>query len=72
MHWFLSGGSNKGEHGKDLAPTANDAEEKENGLPTPDGYLMIFRGLVAYDSKCCQKVARREVYMAEPATPPFL
>jgi len=33
---------------------------------------MIFGGSAAYDSKCRQKVARCEVYMAEPATPPFL
>ena len=38
----------------------------------PDGYLMIFGGSVAYDSKRRQKVARHEVYMAEPATPSFL
>ena len=33
---------------------------------------MIFGGSAAYDSKCRQKVARREVYTAQPATPPFL
>ena len=33
---------------------------------------MIFRGSVAYDSKRHQKVARRKVNMAQPATPPFL
>ena len=33
---------------------------------------MIFGGSAAYDSKRHQKVARHEVYMAEPATPPFL
>ena len=38
----------------------------------PDGCLMIFEGLAAYDSKCHQKVAHREIYMAQPATPPFL
>ena len=27
---------------------------------------------MTYDSKCHQKVARRDVYMAQPATPPFL
>ena len=38
----------------------------------PNGALMIFGGSAAYDSKRRQKVARREVYMAEPATPAFL
>ena len=51
MKRFLFGGSNKGEHGKDLDPSMDDAEEKDSGFPTSDGYLMIFRGLAAYDSK---------------------
>ena len=50
----------------------DDAKEKDDSFPTPDGCLMIFRGLVAYDSKRRQKVARREVYMAEPTTLAFL
>ena len=37
-----------------------------------DGCLMIFGGSAAYDSKHRQKLARREVYTAEPATPTFL
>ena len=49
--WFLSGGSNKGEHTKDPAPTTNDAEEKDNDFPTLEGCLMIFGGPEAYDSK---------------------
>ena len=72
MRRFLSGGSNKGEQGKDPAPTADDAEEKDDGFPTLDGCLMIFGGSAAYGSNRRQKVARREVYMAQPATPPFL
>ena len=72
MKRFLSGGSNKGEHGKDPTPTTDDAEEKVDGFPTSDGYLMIFGGSAAYGSKRHQKVACREVYMAQPATPPFL
>ena len=51
MRQFLSGGSNKGEHGKDPYPTMDDAEGKDGGFPTPDGYLMIFGGSEAYDSK---------------------
>jgi len=50
----------------------DDAEEKDDGFPMPYGCLMIFRGSATYDSKRHQKVARREVYMAQPATPPFL
>ena len=72
MRRFLSEGFNKGEHGKDPAPTTDDAEEKDDGFPTPDGYLMIFGGSAAYDSKRRQKVARREVYTTAPATPAFL
>ena len=72
MRKFLSGGSNKGEQGKEPAPATNDTEEKDDSFPMPDSCLMIFGGSAAYDSKCCQKVARREVYMAQPATPPFL
>ena len=37
-----------------------------------DGCLMIFEGSVAYDSKRCQKLVRREVYTAEPVVPSFL
>ena len=33
---------------------------------------MIFEGSAAYNSKCCQKLACREVYTAEPAMPSFL
>ena len=50
----------------------DDAEEKDDNFPTLDGCLMIFGGSMAYDSKHHQKVARRQVYMAQPATPPFL
>ena len=72
MRKFLSGGSNKGEQGKEPAPTTDDAKEKDDGFPTPYGCLMIFGGSVAYGSKRHQKVARRKVYTAQPATPPFL
>ena len=59
-------------HRKDPDPTADDAEEKDGNFPTPDGCLMIFGGSEAYDSKRRQKIARREVYATEPATPAFL
>ena len=51
MKQFLSGGSNKGEHGKDPNPTIDDAEGKDGGFSTLDGCLMIFGGSVSYDSK---------------------
>ena len=72
MRKFLSGGSNKGEQGKEPAPAMDDAEEKDNGFPMPNGCLMIFGGSAAYDSKRRQKVMRCEVSMTEPATPTFL
>ena len=72
MKWFLSGGSNKGEHGKDLDLTTDDAEGKDGGFSTLDGYLMIFGRSAAYDSKHRQKIVRREVYTTKPATPTFL
>ena len=37
-----------------------------------DGCLMIFKGLVAYNSKRRQKVTRHEVYKTELTTPTFL
>ena len=36
------------------------------------GFLMIFGGSAAYDSKRRQKLACREVYTIEPAVPSFL
>ena len=42
MRKFLSRNSNKGEQGKEPAPTMDDAEEKDNGFPTLNGRLMIF------------------------------
>ena len=51
MRRFLSRGSNKGEHGKDPAPIVDNAKEKDNAFPMPDGCLMIFVGSAAYDSK---------------------
>ena len=72
MTRFLSGGSNKGEHRKEPKLATYDVEGKDDGFLTLDSCLMIFRGSVAYDSKCSQKLARREVYMTEPAAPFFL
>ena len=68
----MSSGSNKGEHRKDPKLAADDAEGKDGGFPTPDGCPMIFDGVVAYNSKHRQKLARREVYTVELAVPSFL
>ena len=48
MKWFLSGGSNKGEHRKEPKPVVDDTEGKDDGFQTPDGCLMIFGRAVAY------------------------
>jgi small neutral amino acid transporter SnatA (MarC family) len=69
MKRFLSGGPKKGDQRRNPEPVADDAEEKDGGFPMTDGYLMIFGGTAAYDSKRCQKLARHEVYVAELATP---
>ena len=71
MKQFLSGGSNKREHGKDPDPTIDDVEGKDDGFLTLDGCLMIFGGSTAYDSKCRRKLARHEVYTTKPAAPAF-
>ena len=44
----------------------DNAEEKDDNFPMLDGYLMIFGGSAANDSKRCQKVACCQVYMAQP------
>ena len=72
MKQFLSRGSNKGEHRGNPKPAADTIEGSDGGFPTLDGCLMIFGGSVAKNSKHCQKLARREVYTTEPATPTFL
>jgi hypothetical protein len=53
-------------------PPEDNTEEKEGAFLEMMGYLMIFGGTVAYDSKCRQKLTCCEVYMAESATPAFL
>ena len=47
MKWFLSRGSNKGEHRKDPKPSADDAEGKDGCFLMLDGCLMIFGGSAA-------------------------
>jgi hypothetical protein len=72
MKRFLSGGSKKGDPRRKPELEADNAKEKDGGFPAIDGYLMIFGGTVAYDSKRRQKLARREVYRVGLATPSFL
>ena len=42
MRKFLLRSTNKWEQGKEPAPTADDAEEKDDAFLTPNGALMIF------------------------------
>ena len=72
MRKYLAGGLNKGEQGKEPAPTIDDAEEKDDAFLMPTGALMIFGGSTIYDSKRRQKLTRREVYMTKPAVRVFL
>ena len=50
MKRFFTGGSKKWEQKKAKAE-ADDAREKDDGFPLPDGCLMIFGGPEAYGSK---------------------
>ena len=68
MKQFLSDSSNKGNQRKKPEPAADGAKGKDGGFLTPDGCLMIFGGMAAYDSKHRQKITRCEVYADEPAT----
>ena len=72
MKRFLSRGFNKGEHRKEPKLAIDDAKGKDGGFSALDDCLMIFGGSAAYDSRHRQKLARHEVYTAEPATPSFL
>ena len=62
MKWFLSRGSNKGEHRKEPKPATDNAKGKDGRFLALDGCLMIFGGSAAYNSRCHQKLARRVVY----------
>jgi len=72
MKWFLSSSSDKGNQRNKPEPTVDDAKRNYGGFQTPYGCLMIFDGMVAYESKHRQKIAHREIYTAEPAMPSFL
>lgn len=51
MKPFFIGGSKKWEQKKKPKAEADDAREKDNDFPSPDGCLMIFGGPEAYGSK---------------------
>jgi hypothetical protein len=71
MKKFLADGSRKGEQ-KKPDPEQDDAEGEGDTFPHETSCLMIFGGLESYASKRRQKLERREVYEAKPATPTFL
>jgi hypothetical protein len=72
MKNYLSGGTRKGDQKKRPEPADGDTEGKDNSFPEPNGSLILFGGLAAYESKRRRKLTRREVYAAEPAMPAFL
>jgi hypothetical protein len=72
MKKYLMGGTRKGEQNKRPEPADGDVEGKDDGFPYLDGCLMIFGGPAAYKSRGHQKLTRRELYAAEPATLAFL
>ena len=53
-------------------PRVGSSNNPDDEFPEPDGCLMIFPDPEARGSKRSEKVERREVYSAEPATPSFL
>jgi len=72
MKRFFAGNSIKGDRRRKPEEERKDAGEKEDGFPNVDDCFMIFSESAAYDSKHRRKLERREVYVAEPATPTFL
>ena len=72
MKHFLFGGSKKGDQRKKPEPMVDDAKGKDSGFSMLDGCLMIFDGAAADNSRRRRKLARREVCVAEIATPSFL
>jgi hypothetical protein len=48
---YLSGVSKKGEQKKKPEPGEGDAKGKDDGFPDTDGYLMIFGGPTASESR---------------------
>jgi hypothetical protein len=62
----------EGDQKKKLDLTEDDTKEKEDAFLEMTGYLMIFSGMMSYDSKHHQKLTCHEVYPAEPAVPSFL
>jgi hypothetical protein len=52
MKKYLTGGTRKGEQKKRFEPVDGDAEGKDDDFSNLDRYLMIFRGLATYQSRC--------------------
>ena len=51
MKHFITGGSKKWEQKKKPEAEADDAGERDDGFPLPDGCLMLFGGPEAYGSR---------------------
>ena len=67
MKRFLSGGSDKGNQRKKPEPAIDDAKGKDGNFLTLNGFLMIFDGTAAYDSKHRQKITRaRSTWPSQP------
>jgi hypothetical protein len=71
MKQFLSEGFKKGIRRESPTPQRTMLRRRR-GSSRRRRTALIFGGTAAYDSKRCQKLARHEVYAAEPATPAFL
>ena len=71
MKKWLAGNLKRGEPKKKPEAEAEGEGEKEESFPDHD-VLTIFRGPAAYELRRKQKVTRRAVFAAVPATPAFL
>ena len=69
--WF-GNNARRVEQKKKLEPMTTTEGEKQGDFHETDGCLMLFGGPLACVTKRKQKVTRREVFAAEPATPAFL
>jgi hypothetical protein len=70
MKHFFTNISTKGDVGNN--PKDDKGDGKGSGFPIVNNCFMIFGGPVAYDTKRCHKLERREVYATKPATPAYL
>jgi hypothetical protein len=70
--YFFGVAQGKGDPGKRPEEDKGDDKEKDDDFPIVNNCFMIFGAPVAYDSRCHHKLEHRGVYVAKPATPPFL